>query len=443
MPARPLLKTIQYYRDNLWRIREAELPKSHALLLRLVRTIVLSVDGFFKDRCQLRASALTFYSLLSIVPVLAMVFGIAKGFGFEKTLRNQLLQQLKGQEDVLERAIAFSDALLETTQGGLIAGIGLLFLFWAIIKMISNIEAAFNTIWKVPSGRLFGRKVSDYLSLMLICPLLFVLASALTVFIESQIRMFAEHITLFGPANPLIFKMLRLLPFAVIWFLFGFLYVFIPNTRVKTVSAAIGGFLGAAFYQTFQWAYITFQINVAKYNAIYGSFAALPLFLFWLQISWLLVLFGAEIAYAHQHVKTSEFGPDCRSMPIAFRKLLALAIMHTLLKHFSTHDKRWDTPRIALQLETPLRCVQELLDDLVEADLITERPGDRKNPPTYLPARDPEILTVSYILNRLEESGSQDIPFSESPDTRRIHSILKTFRELIQKSGADVPLKQL
>ncbi|VBB47650.1 putative ribonuclease BN [uncultured Desulfatiglans sp.] len=443
MRAFPFLKTIQYYRDHLWRIREAELPRTRALLLRLLRMVVLSADGFLKDGCQLRASALTFYSLLSIVPILAVVFGIAKGFGFEAALRSQLMQYLEGQEDVLERAISFSHALIETTQGGLIAGIGLIFLFWAIIKMISNIEAAFNTIWSLPSGRSFGRKVSDYLSLMLICPLLFVIASALTVFIESQIRILAEHITLLGPVNPFIFKTLRLLPFVVIWFLFTFLYAFLPNTRVKTVSAAVGGFLGAAFYQIFQWIYITFQINVAKYNAIYGSFAALPLFLFWLQISWILVLLGAEIAYAHQHVKNSEFGPDCRRMPIAFRKLLALAIMHTLVKHFPTHDKRWNMERIALKLETPMRCVQEVLGDLLEADLITERVGDRKSAPTYMPARDPAILTVSYVLNRLEDNGARDLPVSESPDTLRIQSILKSFRDLVQKSDADVLLKQL
>ncbi|HOX15820.1 MAG TPA: YihY/virulence factor BrkB family protein [Smithellaceae bacterium] len=176
-----LFGLINFIKNDIWRIRHTNLPRGKSFFLSPLRVLILSIRGFDEDKCHLRASALTFYSLISIVPVAAMAFGIAKGFGFEKILEAQLRSRLSGQEEVLNKVIGFSHSLLDSTRGGLIAGVGLIVLFWAVIKVLGQIEGSMNDIWGIKEGRSFGRKFGDYLSLMLICPVLIILSSSVTI----------------------------------------------------------------------------------------------------------------------------------------------------------------------------------------------------------------------------------------------------------------------
>jgi len=307
-------KFIAFFKTDIWRIRLRDLPRRKAFAIKQLRILFLTLHGFSYDKCPLRASALTFYSLLSIVPVAALAFGIAKGFGFAKRLETLLYEKLPGQEDVLTQVIAFANSLLENTKGGVIAGIGIAVLFWSLIKVLSHIESSFNAIWEIKKHRSIGRKISDYLSIALICPILVIMSSSVTVFITTQIKHITEKVALLGMFSPIIFFFLKLLPYGLIWILFTTIYIFMPNTRVNFSSGIIAGVFAGTLYQIVQWAYINFQVLVAKYNAIYGSFAALPLFLIWLQISWLIVLFGAEISFSYQNVHTHEFDPMARKI---------------------------------------------------------------------------------------------------------------------------------
>ncbi|HQQ61563.1 MAG TPA: YihY/virulence factor BrkB family protein, partial [Kiritimatiellia bacterium] len=301
---------VNFFKNDIWRIRSSRLPRGKSFFLNLLRVVILSIRGFDEDKCQLRASALTFYSLISIVPVLAMAFGIAKGFGFEKVLEAQLREKLSGHEEILNNVIAFSHSLLQNTQGGLIAGVGLVMLFWAVLKVLGHIEYSFNDIWGVKQQRSLSRKFADYLSLMLVCPVMLILSGGVTVFITTQVELILEKFAILGGFSPIVFFILEGLPYTMMWGLFTFLYLFMPNTKVRFASAFIAGILAGTIFQAVQWGYITFQVGVVKYNAIYGSFAALPLFLVWLQASWLIVLYGAEFAFAYQNVDTYEYEPD-------------------------------------------------------------------------------------------------------------------------------------
>jgi membrane protein len=439
-----LAQIVWFLKTDIWRIREKDLPRTSSLLIRPLRVLVLTLRGLVQDRANLRASALTFYSILSIVPVAAMAFGISKGFGFERSLERLVLENLEGQEEVAQRIVQFAHALLENVKGGLVAGIGIILLFYTIIKILSHIENAFNHIWGIEKPRNWTRRISDYLSLMLICPVLFILSSAGTVMIMSGARLAIQKVSVLGAVGPAIFFALNLLPYGVIWVLFAFLYIFIPNTRVHFISGALAGVIAGTLFQIFQRSYIFLQVGVSKYNAIYGSFAALPLFFIWLQISWLIVLFGAEVAFAHQNVHTYEFEPDCHTASHAFKRLMCLVITHLLVKCFLGGEKPLQAEHIAQRLESPVRLVNQLLFELVASGIVSEiRSNSENRAVAYQPARDPEALTIKYILNALDQRGSHDIPVARSEAFEKISASLKQFNDLLEKSESNRLLKEI
>ena len=435
--------TFQTFNKKIWRIRADELPAYKSLWIRTVRIVSLSVAGFEKHNCMHRASALTFYSLLSIVPVLAMAFGLAKGFGFEKALEGQLLNRFQGQEEIIQRATEFAHSLLANTKGGLMAGIGVLLLFWTIIRMLGNIEIAFNHIWGIERQRGIGRRISDYLSAMLVCPILFIVSSTATVMIASQVRLVVEKISLLGPIGPAIFFVLQWLPFAVMWILFTFVYLFMPNGKIQFKSGLFAGIVGGTLYQIFQAVYVSFQIGVAKYNAIYGSFAALPLFLIWLQVSWMIVLFGAEISCAHQTEKTYEFEPDCTALSHSALRLVTLRIVHLLVNEFAQGLRPLSAAHISAKLGIPIRLVWRLLNGLVMAGLLSEICEDGAQAPAYQPAQDVNLFTIQFVTNSLESHGTANIPMENTPEMEKIAQCLSSFDDAIQKSPANLLLKDI
>jgi membrane protein len=437
-----LLRVINFLKTDIWRIRLKSYPRSKSFFLRQLRIVVLAVRGFYEDKCKFRASALTFYSLLSVVPVIAMMFGIAKGFGLEKRIETELLERMQGQEEVAKRIISFASSLLENTSGGFIAGIGVAFLFWAVIKVLSNIENSFNDIWGVKTPRSIGRKFSDYLSIILVCPFLLITAGSATVAISSQIRLIIQKISIFGAIGPFILFLLGLLPYCTIWIMFTFVFIFMPNTKVKLRSGLLGGLVAGTIFQIVQWIYINFQIGAAKYGAIYGSFAALPLFLLWLQISWLVVLFGAELSFAHQNVETYEFEQDCLSASYSFKKLLSLLITHLLIRNFCKAEQPWDAEKISHALEIPIRLVRQLLFELVGSGILSEVRKDNKDV-AYQPAIDVGKLTVKYVVESLEQRGNSVIPVVQTSELDRLSDCLSTFAKDIEKSPANILLKDL
>lgn len=436
-------RIIQFMTTDVWRIREKDLSRPKSFLLRQIRTFILSLRGVIEGKCQIRASALTFYTLLSVVPVVAMIFGITKGFGFEATLEKELLEKLEGQEEVVTLIMDFAHSLLANVKGGIIAGIGIILLLWAIISLLSNIENSFNDIWGIKRSRNFGRKIIDYFALMLICPILFIVSSTMTVIIASQVEHAVNEISLLGAVSPAITFGLKLLPYCVIWILFTFMYMFMPNTRVSFRSGVLAGVIAGTIYQLFQWGYINFQIGVAKYNAIYGGFAALPLFLIWLQVSWMIVLFGAEICFAHQNVETYEFERDCRQMSHSYKKLLALKIVHFLIEHFSDGDRPRTESQISRTLEIPIRCVRQILNEMVESKVVTEIRSKEDRSVSYQPARNTDAMTIKYVVDALEQNGTDEIPVAQSQELKKISECLKDFGEIIEKSPANMLLKDI
>ena len=297
--------TVHFVTDEVWSVRLDDYPKRIALLLRYLRVILVSFRRFGEDRVQLRASGLTFYSLLALVPILAMGFGIAKGFGFDKDLEQKLVENFREQEEVLNWLITFAHSMLENTKGGLIAGVGLAVLFWSVMKVMGNIESSFNDIWQIKKPRSYIRKFTNYLSLMLVAPVFIFLAGSSTVFLATQLTNISSSIDILN-LSPFVIFLMRLFPYLMIWLLFTLLYLVMPNTKVKLMSALLAGILAGTAFQVIQWLYIDAQLGMSRNNAIYGSFAALPLLLIWMQTSWMIVLLGAEVSFANQNIDLYE-----------------------------------------------------------------------------------------------------------------------------------------
>jgi len=438
-----LSKAGNFIKTDIWRIRISSLPFGRSFLIKQLRILILSIRGFDEDKCILRASALTFYTLLSIVPVAAMAFGIAKGFGFEKVLEKQLFEAFVGQQEVVTQVIEFARSLLENTKGGMIAFIGLVLLFWSVIKVLGHIEGSFNEIWEIKTPRSFGRKFSDYLSIMMISPVLVILSSSVTVFITTQIKLITEKIALLGFFSPLIFFALKFLPYCIIWILFTVIYIIMPNTRVSFKSGLISGIIAGTIYQLLQWAYIALQIGVARYNAIYGSFAALPLFLMWLHWSWLIVLFGAEISFANQNVDTYEFEPDSKKASPAFKKLLTLQISHFLVKNFIRGEKAQTDEQISHKLEIPIRLVHKILYDLLNSGILVNTATDAFKQSSYQPGIDPGRLTIKYVLDAIEKKGINSIPVAQTEEFKVLSDTLRAFDETIESLPENKLLKEI
>ncbi|MBL7081595.1 MAG: YihY family inner membrane protein [Candidatus Omnitrophica bacterium] len=438
-----IAKIIQFIKTDIWRIRSKDLPRVKSFFIKQLRIFLLALRGFDEDKCQLRASALTFYSLLSIVPVAAMAFGIAKGFGFEALLEKQLLGKFPGQGEVILQIVNFARTLLENTKGGMIAGIGVAVLFWTVIKVLGNIERSFNDIWGIKEPRTIVRKFSDYLSIMLICPILVIMSSSITVFLATQITLISEKIALIGFFSPAISFTLKLLPYCVIWVLFTFIYIFMPNTKVNFKSGVWAGIIAGTIYQIAQWAYIAFQVGVAKYNAIYGSFAALPLFLVWLQLSWLIVFFGAEISFAHQNVDTYEFEPECLRVSYSFKRLLSLLTTNLLIGNFSKGAKPLTATQISHNLEIPIRLVRQIVYELVESGIVSETKTDGDKELAFQPARDINALTIKYVIDALEQRGLDNIPVVQTRELTTLSKSLETLRDAIARSPANRLLKDI
>lgn len=435
--------TVQFLNADIWRLQAHKLPPRRSFWITQLRILLLAVRRFNMNKCELRASALTFYSLLSIVPVVALAFAVAKGFGVEKILGEQLMAKMQGQEEVAERIIGFAQSFLENTKGGAIAGVGIVLLFWTVIKVLGNVEKSFNDIWGVKTARAMGRKFADYLSIMMICPVLLIIASSVTVLLTTQVSGILERLSFLGYLADVLIWLLKIVPYGVIWLVFTFIYAFMPNTKVELKSALWGGILAGTIYQLVQLAYITFQIGVSNYGAIYGSFAALPLFLVWLQMSWLIVLLGAEISFAHQNVTTYEFEQDCLGVSHSFKRMIALMITSLCVKHFLNAEKPLTAKDISGELEAPIRLVRSVLAELTDAKILSEVFSDLRDDVAYQPACDIHRLTVAGVIDRLDHQGIATVPIAESGPINKLQETVQRFREMIEQSSANLRLQDL
>lgn len=436
-----LFKSISHFLTHkLWRVRLDKLGRKQGFLLRQLRIFSLATNGFNEDKCMLKATALTYYTLFSIVPIIALAFAIAKGFGFQETLQEDLLLKFKDQKDILEQAFVYADKMLDNTKGGLIAGVGVVLLLWSIIKLLSSIENSFNEIWEIKKDRTWTRKITDYLSIMLIGPIFIILSGGLTVWLKTGLDNVASNVSLISPVE---FIFLKIFAFTLIWGMFIFLYMALPNTKVTFKGAAMGSLIAAILFELLQWAYVSSQIGVAQYNTIYGSFAALPLFLVWVQYTWFVVLFGAELTFAHQNVDHYELETDINNISDRYKRVIALMVANLVIKNFNEGKTSFTALEIAHKLDLPVRLSRVIINEFIETGIFNEVNLAHDKEIGYQPGISDTKLTVKYIIDKLDEKGVNQLPIENSNELATVNRLMKEMDDVLNTTKGNMLVKDL
>jgi membrane protein len=393
-------------------------------VIRQIKIFSMAIRGFSKDKVQLRASALTYYAILSIVPIVAMAFGIAKGFGFEVFLQEKLLESFSGQEKVLEWILKFVERYLTNINGGLIAGVGIVVLLWSVTNLLSNIESSFNDIWQIKKSRVMSRKLSDYVSLVVITPVLLFVSSSATIFLSEEIKSSSEIFPLLGYIGPILSFFVNMVPYVLIWMVFTLLYIVMPNTKVKFKSALVAGIIAGTMFQLLQWGYFLFQGMLTSYGAVYGSFAALPLFLMWMQLSWLIVLFGAEIAFANQNVEHYEAESEVFNISRHVKRTVTILLIREIVLNFKNSLPPATAEQLAVKLELSVRLVREILYELCETGIISETITRNVKENAYQPAIDIEKLSIGFVLDHLDRMGQDTLTSGNTNEVEKMSKVI-------------------
>ena len=411
------------------------------IYINAIKTIILAIRGFQSENLQTRASALTYNTLLAIVPLLAVLFGVAKGFGFQNTVREELMDFFPGHQMELDKAFEFVESYLAQAQGGIIIGIGLILLLYTVVSLISSIEDTFNDIWQINKSRPWFRKISDYLALFVILPVLMVSSSGMSIFISTLQNSFLQHYVFLTPVVELL---LHITPYVFTSLAFAGLYIALPNTKVKVINGLIAGIIAGCAFQFFQLVYISGQIWVSKYNAIYGSFAALPLLLLWLQLSWLICLFGAELSYASQNVKKFSFERDSKNISRRYKDFLTLLIASLIIKRFANGEKPYTADELSDSYRIPIRITTQILYMLTEMNIITEvMIGNDERIIHYQPAMDINQISVSLLFEKIDQYGSENFKIDTTGlFNKEWKTLLKTREELV-RNNENILLKDL
>ena len=437
------LDQIRRLNNVIWNTPLSEISKGKTLLVRQLRIIVLAARGFSNDKVQLRASALTFYSLLSVIPVVAIAFAIAKGFGLDQNLEQLITEKFQSYQDVLNKFLPQARNAIEETRGGYIAGVGMIILFWSVMSLLEHIESSFNHIWQITSSRPWYRKFTDYLTIMLIAPVFIILSSSITVFISTELADYMTRAPILNFFKPLISFLIKLAPYFLSWITLTILFIIMPNAKVKFVPALISGIIAGTFFQILFWLYVDLQFGILKLSAIYGSFALFPLFIIWLQSSWIIVLLGAELSFANQNISRYEFESEALNISNYQKRALVLMIMHLIIRNFSTGEKPVSAENIAITLKIPVRLARDILQDLSKVNLVSIIHEKEQQERFYQPALDINILTVSYVLSLLDKKGVEQRMVIKNKDYNKIISMLKKFDKLVAKSDSNILIKDL
>ena len=424
----------RFVTHDMWHLDMEHYSRRDVFLVKQLKIVTIAIRRFLEDKVMIRCSALSYYALMAIVPILAVIFAIAKGFGISDMLRKSLNDNFGDYTDAIDFVMQFADKALDNAKTGVLSALGVAFLLWSVIKVLNNIETAFNDIWQVKRPRPMSRKFTDYFAFILIVPILLAFSSSISLSLRLHVDSWTKGIPLLEQAGPLFGT---LAPFVVVYLALTFIYVAVPFTKVKIVPAFIAAVIAGTAFQLVQNLYIFSQISVSKYGAIYGAFAALPLLCIWLQISWIIVLFGAELCFAYQNLERYHYEATSEHISPFQRKVAALLVAQLVAKNFVGGSKPYAIKEITEKLDLPYRVIRNSIEDLQQCGILSEVMVENKRlakkDNAYQPAIDVHKLTIAYVYNAVNFMGQVALADNDNDDMRTIVEILtapfKTFED--------------
>lgn len=413
-----------YVSDGVWR------DSRHTFAVNAIKTINLSVRSFLNSDMQTQACAMTYRTLLALVPALALLFAIGRGFGLQNLLQDELFHMFPAQKQAVSYALSFVDSYLSSSSEGVFVGVGLVVLLWTLISLFSNIEGTFNIIWGVP-GRSFGRKITDYTAMLLILPVVLICAGGMSLLLSRSLQSLFHWEFM----SPVITAVVEGSSWLLTWLFFTLLYLLMPNTKVKFGNAFMAGVMAGTGFLVLQWLFVTGQMYVARYNAIYGSFSFLPLMLLWMQLTWVIVFAGGVVCYSSQNIFMYNFNNAIRNMSSRFYARLTLALCALIVQNFVNGKGATLMEDMVKRYNLPPKLASLICDRLVKAgvlSIVEIRP--KSDIRGYQPALDPSKITVALVYDRLDRQGSSDfIPgFNENfPGVIEVYNIIHAGEEAI------------
>lgn len=391
-----------YWSKGVWEDRR------NTLKVNTVKTLNLTVRSFMSTDLQSAACALTYRTLLAIVPALALLFAIGRGFGFQDLLQNQLYQTFPSQHRALEMAFSFVDSCLAQASEGIFVGVGIIFLLWTLISLLDSVETSFNNIWGVRTDRPIARKVTDYLAICIILPILMICSGGLRIFMSNTI----QKLLPFDFIGPVVGDLLDLVSVLFGCLFFTGAYMLIPNTKVKFKNALFTGIIAGMAFQVLQWLFLTGQLYVAKYNAIYGSFSFLPLMLIWMQLSWLITLAGALICCSAQNIYMFSYESQTNNISNSYRNKVSLAVLSVIVKRFKNGEAPLNIAEISHVFSIPPRLTGLIVNFLLDCGLVIRiAPLDGAEPLTdapLAPATSPDKYSLGHVYKIMTNRGDDD-----------------------------------
>ena len=392
-------RLIDFYTRGLWLPQ----PKGwRTWLYGIAQRVVLATDTFLEERMQYRASAMTYVTLFSLVPVLGIVFAFAKGFGLAQLIEQEMRRIFDSQPEVVDTLLSFVNSYLSHTKSGVFFGFGFLLLLWSLISLTMSVETTFNQIWRVKRERTLLRKVTDYMAVFFLLPILILLSSGLSVFVSSFVNTLSADYVLHWAG----LLALKVLPFLLSAVIFTLLYAFMPNTHVGWRSAVCAGVPAGLAFQALQFFYFSVQVRVSSYNAVYGSFAALPLLMLWMQLSWYICLWGAALSYVDRNIEGLRAE---RLTPRLSRRVydaVCLKVGRAVCQRFLSREAAPTAADVAATTGLPVCRVTEVLERLCRAGICCVNATDEKDrEPIYQPRFDVHQLTIAEFFRLLEQDG--------------------------------------
>ena len=398
----------QHFREfvqyDLWRHPHVKTqdPKKR-LWYRVLQTIILVGRGFKNQALVVRANSLSFALLFAFIPMLAMIYAIARGFGFEEMVSEQLAGSFLAEANVAPVLLEWVERYLETARGGLFVGIGLVVLIWAVYAFFNMLENSFNSIWNVKKTRSFARRMTNYVMTLLLVPILVVVTSGISIFLNST-EILASVLSAIEPLRKF---MLRFIPFVATSAVFTWIFMAIPSTQVKFSSAIIPGVLMGFLYQVVQALSMFLVVLFTRMSIVYGAFSAIPLVLIWLHITCWLLLIGAELAFAIQNNELFAYERDLETISRRYKDYVMLYLLSVIIRRFEQGEQPETAHEMATANQLPIRLVQQLLSRLEETNIVRRVLSEQEEDPAFVPAMDTHQITVEKVLGRVAAHGTE------------------------------------